>query len=130
MKRVVLDTNFLLLPCTERIDVFTEIGRLVRESYELVTLCGVAAELERIRDGVGVKGQHKTAASVALKLIEKKNVRIIEGVGGVDAQITQLAADDPGNTIVCTNDKALRKTLRRMGAAVIGMRSRTHLDFA
>lgn len=130
MKRVVLDTNFLLLPCTERIDVFAEIDRLVRESYELVTPAGVTKELERIREGIGVKGQHKTAASVALKLIEKKNVRIVEGACGVDTQITQFAAEDPTNTIVCTNDKELRRTLRRMGAAVIGMRSRTHLDFA
>jgi rRNA-processing protein FCF1 len=130
MKRVVLDTNFLLLPCTERIDVFTEIARLIMESYELVTPAGVIKELERIREGIGVKGQHKTAASVALKLIEKKKVRILEGAGGVDAQITQFAAEDPANTIVCTNDKALRRTLRGMGAAVIGMRSRTHLDFA
>jgi uncharacterized protein len=129
MKKVVLDTNFLLLPCTEHIDVFTEIDRLVRESYELVTLDGVTSELERIREGVGVKGQHKMAASVALKLIEKKNVRVIEGNGFVDAQIMRFTAEEPGNTVVCTNDKALRKTLRNMGAAVICMRSRTHLDF-
>ena len=125
-----MDTNFLLLPCTEKIDVFTEIGRLIVESYELVTVGGVASELARISDSKEAKGQHKTAARVALKLMEKKNVRVIEGAGGVDAQITRLAAEDAANTVVCTNDKALRKTLRRMGAAVIGMRSRTHLDFA
>lgn len=124
-----MDTNFLLLPCTERIDIFTEIERLVKESHELVTLAGVTTELEHIKEGVGVKGYNKTAACVALKLIEKKNVKVVGGCGGVDAQIMRFTADDPGNTIICTNDKALRKTLRKLGAALIGMRSRTHLDF-
>ena len=47
--RVFLDTNFLMMPHSEGIDVFTEIERLLaQQDYELVTLSSVKEELVRL----------------------------------------------------------------------------------
>ncbi len=129
MKKIIVDTNFLMIPYAQKIDIFEEIHRLIKEKYELVTLKGVIKELERIIDGQENKGSDKIAAKIGLQLIEKKDIRVLLSQGMVDEEIINLSRKDKKNTIVCTNDKKLRKQLREAGITLIGMRSRNYLDF-
>ena len=128
--RVFLDTNFLMVPYQEGIDIFQEIRRLVPVSYELVTLSTVKEELEKIKQRGN--GRDKIAANVGLELLQSKEVRIIESKGEkqVDEELIEIAGTNPETMIVCTNDLELKRSLRKLKVGLISMRSKNHLDYA
>ncbi|RLB14928.1 MAG: nucleotide-binding protein [Deltaproteobacteria bacterium] len=129
-KKILLDTNFLMIPYTENIEIFQEIERLVLEKYELFTLTGVVEELKRIEKDKRSKGRDKIASRVALQLIEKKNIKVIESHGRVDRFIIDFAQRNKKDVIICTNDKRLRKKLKKLNVSTICMRGRNRLEFA
>jgi rRNA-processing protein FCF1 len=129
-KNVILDTNFLMIPYAEKIDIFQEIDRLVREGYMLFTFSGVIGELEGINEGKDSKGRDKVAARIALQMIEKRGIRTIESHGKVDDALMEFARMNKEDTIVCTNDKELRRKLRMSGIPVIFMRGENRLEFS
>jgi len=126
---VFLDTNFFMMPYNERIDVFSEIERLLADTdYELVTVSSVEKELVRISEKA--KGKDKVAASVGLGLLAAKKVKIMESVESyVDKELIRRTAEGRSSIVVCTNDKALRAAVKASGGRVISMRGRTHLEF-
>jgi uncharacterized protein len=120
---VLLDTNALLLPHQRRIDIFSEIDRTIIESHEVATLSTVVDELKALatpstKDGV--------AANVGLRLLEMKKVRIIPSEGPVDDAIVAYAKRD--GVIVCTNDKELKRRLRKNRVTLLVMRGMNHLE--
>ena len=127
MALVLLDTNFLMVPEQFGVDVFSEIERIVPD-YDLVTLSGIVLELKKIRE-TAKKGKDKLAASVALGFVEKfhEKIKIIESIGDVDEFIVKFSLEN--NAIVCTNDKELKKKLRKRGVRVIQMRGKCKLEF-
>ena len=127
--RVFLDTNFLMMPHSEGIDVFTEIERLLAQAdYELVTLSTVKEELLHL--SASAKGKDKAAAKLGLDLLSAKKVSVIEPAEKkVDKELIRLALEGRGSVIVCTNDKELRGKVKEAGGLVISMRSRSHLEF-
>ncbi|MCX6821949.1 MAG: nucleotide-binding protein, partial [Candidatus Aenigmarchaeota archaeon] len=74
MKRIILDTNFLMIPYQFNVDIFEEIKRIMEEKYELIIFDKIIEELERIAES---KGKDASAARIALGLIKKKEVKII-----------------------------------------------------
>ena len=70
MKQIILDTNFLLVPFTLKIDIFTEIERIIHEPYEICIINKTIDELNSIIENQ--KGKHKESAGLALQLIKKK----------------------------------------------------------
>lgn len=111
--KVVLDSNFLLLPFQFRIDIFTELDKLLDVRYEVCVTKGVVAELKKI------KSRHARAAlSIANKL------PIIDAEGGVDEALLKLASKD---IIIATNDKFLKEKIRKKGAPVVYLRQRKYL---
>jgi len=110
---VLLDTNFLLLPHTHKIDIFTRIGQLI-DNPEFVILSGTIDELEKITAGAG---NDAVAATVGIKLIEKYNVKIEESVGLVDDAIIRYAPEN--NAVVCSNDKPLKRKLTGLRVPII-----------
>lgn len=125
MIRIVLDTNFLLLPHREKIDVFHDIDELVSKKHEFIIPLGVIEELGKI--GAEGKGEDKIASRVALQLIEKKDIKLIEGGGSVDDFILELAQKD--NIIVCTRDMELVRKLRKLHTHVISTKKNRRLSF-
>ncbi len=128
-KKIILDSNFLMLPYSERIDIFSEIERLVPEKHMLHIIKGTPRELKGIIDKKNTKGQDRVAARLALKFIEAKDIKPLGSDGFVDKEIEKEASKDPKSTIVCTNDKELKKKLSESGVMVITMHGRNHLDF-
>jgi uncharacterized protein len=120
---VLLDTNSLLLPHQRRIDVFSEIKRLIPEHHELATLSTVLQELEGLAKSPATKDG--VAAKVGLKLIENKNVTIIPSEGPVDEALVAYAAEY--KAIVCTNDQDLKRKLKKKRLTLIVMRGKNHL---
>ena len=122
MKKILLDTNFLMICFQFRVDIFTELDRVCNFDFKLFVLDKTIEELEKI---VGEqKGKNKEAAKIALKLIAIKKINIIKTKSNIktDDVIRDVAAKD--NYIVATQDKDLKRRLINQGASVIVLRQK------
>ncbi|MEM5793574.1 MAG: DNA-binding protein [Candidatus Aenigmatarchaeota archaeon] len=122
MKRLILDTNFLMIPHVFGVDIFEEISKLVDERHELVVFSSTIKELENIIKRGGKEG---ISAKIALELIKRKGVKIIQNRGSTDEDIIE-GADN--NTIVATNDRDLIKRLKDKNIKVIYLRGKNRLE--
>ena len=125
MVKVILDTNVLLMPSEFGIDIFAEIARLMKKSYQLCIIDKTLDELEKII-GTG-KTKQKLAAKVAKKLLNTYPVKVIKTDKKlhVDRLILKNLEKD---TIVATQDSELRRMLRARGVVHIVMHSKSHLE--
>ncbi|MBS3119430.1 nucleotide-binding protein [Candidatus Woesearchaeota archaeon] len=127
--RIILDTNFLLIPGSLKVDIFSEIDRICDFSYELHVLKESEDELERIMSRQ--KGKHREAARLAKQLIKAKHLKTLalnQKAGpskGADQLLLESAARD---TIIATQDKALRQSILRKGFRVIMLRQKKYLQ--
>ena len=117
-----MDTNMLLLPSRRKIDIFQEIPRIVPEKHEIATLSTVVEELSNLEG----RGRDSMAAKTGLQLLKEKKVRIIKSTGDVDEKLVEMAA--PGETIIATNDRELKKKVKAKGAGLIYMRGKNRLE--
>ena len=133
MKKVILDTNFLMIPGALKVDIFSEIERIMEESYELYILENSIDELRKIIEEQ--KGKHKAAAKLALDFIEHKKLKVMRAKSLnmpvnsknsiVDDSLLALAGTD---TIIATQDAALKKSLQLKGAKIIILRGKKYLE--
>ncbi len=113
MQAVVLDTNALLMPFEIRINLDLALRDLLGEARILVPgpLIGELKHLD-----------HKSAGA-ALALARKYEIIPTEASG--DDSVIELAVRE--NAYALTNDKELRRRLRKASVPVILLRSGTHL---
>ncbi|MBS3101669.1 DUF188 domain-containing protein [Candidatus Woesearchaeota archaeon] len=124
MKRIILDTNFLLIPIQFRVDIFSELSRICDFNYNLCIFEQTISELKNIIEKQS--GKSKKAAQFALKLIKLKNIGIIKS-GQKDTDSLILENLDK-NTIVATQDIELKRQLLEKGASVIILRQKKYLQ--
>lgn len=124
--RVIADSNALFVPLQFKIDIFSELSRLLNRNFELVLLSPVKRELETLAEKSSPK-MRKNAA-FALSLAEKcKYVRVSERPKEfTDDAIVRIARE--WNVPVFTNDKLLRKRLRDISLPVIYVREKSRLE--
>jgi len=124
--KVIFDANFLFVPSQFRIDVFEEVGNLLKQRFEPVILSATLEELEKLAK----KGSPKVRKQALLGLELAKKCRVIEAKPSMnesyDDVIVRAALDLGG--IVATNDRTLKRKLRNKGVAVIYLREKTHLE--
>ena len=124
--KVILDSNALFIPFQFRIDVFSELERLLNRRFELVLLSAVKQELEILTE----KGSPKMRkdACCALKFSENcKLVKVATSVSALtDDVIVEVARE--WNAVVFTNDKLLRRRLRDISVPVIYVRQNSRLE--
>ncbi|MFH1835670.1 MAG: PIN domain-containing protein [Methanobacteriota archaeon] len=118
MKDVLIDTNFLTLPHTHKLDVFNQLSEVIPEKHRLFVLNGTLEELKALSTE---KTKTGVAAKVGLSLLEKSEVEVLPLSGDVDAQIIAYATDHK-NLIVATNDRELKKRLKGLGVEVVSLR--------
>jgi rRNA-processing protein FCF1 len=124
--KVILDSNALFVPLQFKIDVFSDLKRLLNRSFELILLSSVKRELEALAR----KGSPKIRknASYALKLAEK--CRYVE----VDFPASMLTDDvivkiaEEWKSPVFTNDRQLKQRLRDISVPVIYVRQKSRLE--
>ncbi|MFA4820346.1 MAG: PIN domain-containing protein [Candidatus Aenigmatarchaeota archaeon] len=115
--KVLLDTNFLMLPHQFGVDIFEFL-----KDYELITLSSCVSELKKLSHG---KGKDGLSARVALKLMKENNVHVIKtGVFG-DASIVKYAVEEKCS--VATNDIALIKALKNSNIKIIRLKQKKYL---
>lgn len=132
--RIILDTNFLLIPARFRVDIFSEIEKTVNFKYELIILDKSLDELKNIvlKPKKGLKGADKEAVRIALSLVDaqlsNKKLNIIPSkTKHVDDAIIGIAGEDSANTVVATQDMGLKKRLRGLGIRIITLRQKKYL---
>lgn len=120
MYKVVLDSNFLLLPFQFKVDIFEELKRIMDAKYEIYVTDGVIMELEKMSNARGTKGR---LAREALKIAVSLN-KISAGISDVDDELFGLASKE---VLICTNDKALKERIRKKRAPVIYLKQKKYL---
>lgn len=114
MAKVLLDTNFLMIPGQFRVDIFSELSRIF-VNPELFTLDLNIREIEEIlKQG---SSREKKAAKIALALVKRKSVSIIktksflnriENPRDTDSFIVECSKD---GYAVATQDQELKRRL-------------------
>jgi len=125
-RKVVIDTNFFLIPYQFKIDILTELEHLIDVHHVYIITSKTIKELEKIAENSGKKG---AGGKFALKLIEanKDKMEIMESNKPVDTWIEEYAEEH--GAIVCTNDIKLKKKLKDNGIKVISLRGKTKIGY-
>ena len=123
MKRIILDTDFLVHCAEAKVDYFSELERICSFAFVPAVVDKTIDEL----DGVIAKGGRSAAAAkLAKMIIAKKGVGIIATSRDrpADDLIVNLADE---NTIVATSDAGLKKRLKAKKAGIIVLRKKQFL---
>ena len=107
--KIVLDTNFLMIPGQFGVDIYKEVEKAVYGKIEVFICSGSLNELAKISESG--KESDKKAANIALKLVEKKKIQIVPTeTEHVDDKLVELSQE---GYIVATQDLGLKKRLKR-----------------
>ena len=129
MRKIIVDTNFLLMPCEYHIDLPGELMRINHGPFVLLVATGTMNEVKTL---AGRTGRRAAAARFVLsnleKIKEKFGVETVPSTGAVDDWIIKYAR---ANREICvaTNDVRLRVRLLALGVPVIALKSKAKLDF-
>lgn len=125
MNKIILDTNFLMIPWQFRVDIFSEFGRICSFNYQLYIFEESINELRGIMNNPNSSGKDKKAAEFALKLIKLKNIGIIKSKKkDVDSLILENANE---GDFVATQDMQLKRELVKKGVSLIALRKKKYL---
>jgi rRNA-processing protein FCF1 len=123
--KVILDSNALFVPLEFKIDIFEELGQLLKRNAEFILLSPVKQELEVLAAGESPKIRRQ--ASFALHLAEKCKLVAVEDLGETTDDVIIRVAKN-WNSPVFTNDRALKRRLRDISVPVIYLRQKSRLD--
>ena len=124
MRKIILDTNFLMIPFQFKVDIFSEFDRICHFNYKLCAFEQSVNELKNIMENQ--KGKSKKAAQLALKLIKPKSIAILKAEGKYVDDI--LLKNTDKDAIVATQDKLLKKKLLEKCISVIILRQKKYLQ--
>lgn len=123
MKQIVLDTNFLMIPGTLKVDIFSELTRILDFKFEVCVLDSTIDEIKLIM--ASQRGKYKRAAKVGLDLIKAKDLKIIPTTQKqTDEALLGIASE---NCIIATQDMALKTLIKQKKAPVIILRQKKYL---
>lgn len=125
-QKIILDTNFLLIPFTLKVDIFSEMDRIIDDKYKLYIIDKTINELDNIIKKKS--GKTKQAAKFAKELIEKKKIRKIkteDNNNDVDREILNLVKKE--DYIIATQDKILKAKLKQLNKKIIILRQKNYL---
>jgi rRNA-processing protein FCF1 len=120
--KVILDTNFLLIPITMGVDIFTQL-KTIDPKIELFVVDRTIDELKQI---MAEQKEFRSAASIGLQLIKHEKVSVIktEKVKNVDKIILEKAKE---GYAVATQDKNLKQQCHKNDIKVIILRQKNYL---
>ncbi|MDD5650722.1 MAG: hypothetical protein PHF86_09980 [Candidatus Nanoarchaeia archaeon] len=116
MKKIIMDTDFLIDCVKFKINFFEEFHRILDSSYQL---CALDKTLDEIKN--------KATLKLITALFQVNNVEIIktEGNDAVDDLLVNAANKD---IAVATQDQGLKRRLKNKGVLVITIRQKSHLE--
>lgn len=125
---VIVDTNFLMLPGSRGIDIFSEIAKVMDEPHEL---CIVDKTLEELQTIILKDGKKKAGfnAKLGFILAKQKSLKTLTSSKEeyVDSAIVRIASQSPRKTIVATQDKELQGELKKLSVRIITIKQQKQL---
>ncbi len=123
--KVILDSNFLMIPYQFNLDVFQEIEYLLQKKVDFVVPSAVKSELT----GISARGGEGAAeASLALQLASRCRVVEVALDPGESVDDAIVKASQKLGAVVATTDIELRKRLRNVKVPVVYMREKSKLE--
>ncbi|MBW3013552.1 hypothetical protein KY325_03490 [Candidatus Woesearchaeota archaeon] len=126
--KIILDTNFLMIPGTLKIDVFTQIKEEIPDP-KLYVVDESVNELIKISQDKRQKQKHREAAKLALQFINKFNIRVVSSkttsFKNVDELILKIAKR--GGFAVATQDQAFKRILKENNVQILILRQKKHV---
>ena len=122
--KIILDTNFLLIPVQFKVDIYSEIDRICDFSYELVTVKEVVSELEHL---IAKGSKSKKAAKLALQMLKKFQIRTLRDRKVFKRADEAIIAIADKNSIVATQDMELKRLLKKNAVRLIVLRQKQYL---
>ena len=123
--KVILDSNFLMIPFQFNLDVFQEIEFLLQKKVDFIVPSAVKSELTALstRGGEGA-----AEASLALQLASRCRVVevTLEANETVDDAIVK--ASQKLGAVVATNDIELKNRLKLLKVPVVYLRNKSKLE--
>jgi len=121
--KVILDTNFLLVPVTLGVDVFT----LIREFDPSAELFVVDKTLDELKKIQAEQRKFREAASIAAQLVKQQNIKVIktEKNKNTDQIIAETA--EKHKCVVATQDRGLKALLRQKQIPIIILRQKKYI---
>jgi len=122
--KILLDTNFVMIPAQFNVDIYAEIERIMTEPYELYVLDKTVSELSNLVKHA--KGRNKASARLAKAILDHKKPKTLKTTSKdyVDKIILGLEG-----FIVATQDGLLRSKLKKKGVKTIVLRQKKYLIF-
>ena len=114
--KIIMDTNFVIIPFLFKVDIYSEITRLVDEKYELCFPDICEAELAKLKECKASKA-----------LMETKNVKIIkvDRIKNVDNSIIEYAKKE--KSIIATQDQGIKRIAKQENLEILTLRSKKYL---
>ena len=132
MQKILLDTNFLLVPGQFGVDIFSELERICDFTFKLCVLDKTLDELKSVQQQ---GGKDKAAAILGLKLVDAKKLQVLDTKTAtfkkVDQIILELAPKEgilKEGFIVATNDGPLKSRLKQLKVRVVTLRQKKFLQ--
>lgn len=118
--KIIFDTNFLIYTLKYKIDVLKELRRICDFNFELCILDKTLGELKKI---------NKMEARIALSFIHIFKIINTEkfNINNVDDILVEIAFKD---SIIATQDKDLKRRLKKKNVPVIIIRQKKYYKFA
>ncbi len=126
--KVIIDTNFLLIPGRFGVDIFQEIVENADDQVELIILQNVISELDTLAISSELSAKEKAAAKLGLQLIKQKNLKIEQGSNEhTDDVILRKALEyqkQGFNSAIATVDKELISKATNRNVWVFALRQK------
>ncbi|MEM2926715.1 MAG: 30S processome protein Utp24 [Candidatus Bathyarchaeia archaeon] len=125
MVKVILDSNFLMASLHLGIDILRLLHEVLERSVEPIVLIPVFEELKEIAKSNSTKAGRE--ANFALRIVEKCTLVEVEKRNDetVDDMILRIAK--AWRCPVATNDRNLRRRLKKLGLPVVYVREKSYL---
>lgn len=124
MKKIILDTDFLVHCASHKVDYVEELKRILDFPFKIYIIDKTLDELDNIIKSQ--KGKAKADARLAKAILKAKKIPLIRTKKDkiVDDLILESADKD---TIIATTDAGLKRKLREKGISVVVLRQKSHL---
>ncbi len=123
MKTILIDTNFFVECAKHRVDIHSELTRVLDFSFEVAILDRTMEELDTI---IARGKKEGLQAKLAKTILMTKHVTVIPTTGGHTDNLLLDMADE--NHMIATMDKELKRKLKKKGQSVVIIRGKDKLE--
>jgi len=124
--KIIIDTNFFLIPSKFRLDIFEELDKSLGRRVEPILLSSAYFELQKLAMSDSVKLSKQ--ARLGLRLARRCKIVDVERKAGESNDDLTLRVAVEWACPVATNDRELREKLRDSGVPVVFLRQRSQLE--